>query len=57
MSQRGCVRVAEAAEDGDGFGAVVRGHVRERLLDRRAGVGQVRAGQVAEPREVAEAGG
>jgi hypothetical protein len=33
------VRAAEAAEDGDGFGAAVRGHVRERLLDRRAGVG------------------
>lgn len=33
------------------------GSVRERLLDRRAGLGQVRAGQVAEPREVAEAGG
>ena len=57
LSQRGFVRLAEAAEDSEGFGAVVWGHVRERLLDRRAGMGQVRAGQVAEPGEVAGAGG
>ena len=36
------VQVAEAAENGESLGAVVRGHVRERLLDRHTGVGQVR---------------
>jgi hypothetical protein len=48
------VRAAEAAEDGDGFGAAVRGHVRERLLDRRAGVGAGWSGRGA--REVTGAG-
>jgi hypothetical protein len=49
------VRLAEALEDGDGLGEVVSGHVRECLLDRRGRVGQVRAGQLAEPRDVAGA--
>lgn len=47
------IRVAEAAEDGDGLSAVGCGHVRERRADARGGVGQVRADQFAEPREVA----
>jgi hypothetical protein len=42
----------DPAEDDDGLSKVVRGHVRERLLDRRGRVGQVRPGQLAEPREV-----
>jgi 8-oxo-dGTP diphosphatase len=47
------LRVAEAREDGNGLRAVVGGHVREYRADGCARVGQERAGQLAEPREVA----
>jgi hypothetical protein len=53
---RALARIADAAEDGDGLSAVVRAHVRERRADGYGGVGQVRADQFAEPREVAGAG-
>jgi hypothetical protein len=50
-------RVAEAAEYRHDLGAVAWGHAGERRADGRGGVRQVSAGQVAEPREVAGAGG
>jgi hypothetical protein len=44
--------VADAAEDGHDLGLVVCAQVNQGLLDRRAGMGKVRPGQVVQPGEV-----
>ena len=50
----GFADVAEVAEYGQGLVAVVRGHARDRLLDRRLRVRQVGLDELAEALEVGE---
>jgi hypothetical protein len=51
------VLVGKAIKYGHDLGAVIWGHMNQRRADGRGGVRQVRAGQAAEPGEVARAGG